>query len=182
MAKIIRRYQSEIYGNYRLAYATYGVLTGIVLAIVMLLHRALLPSNPPASPESFEADVVIAVAIFLSAYRYRSTLPDKQVMLKELLLLGMGTAIVAAIVYGLLLWLVLGAVYPDLVDTFIQQRISLMPSADQGVAEAMAIEKTRAYTAGDWAFIGGFRIFVISIIFTFFSAIIFRTQKSPIKQ
>ena len=64
--------------------------------------------------------------------------------LKELLLLGMGTAIVAAIVYGLLLWLVLGAVYPDLVDTFIQQRISLMPTADQGVDEALAIEKTKA--------------------------------------
>ena len=81
MAKIIRRYQSEIYGNYRLAYATYGVLTGIVLAIVMLLHRALLPSNPPTSPESFESDVVLAVAIFVSAFRYRSTLPDKQIML-----------------------------------------------------------------------------------------------------
>lgn len=182
MARIIKQYQSEIYGNYRLAYATYGVLTGFLLALVLVLQRAIMPSNPPLAPESFVADAVLAVAIFLSAYRYRSTLPDKQVMLKELLLLGMGTAIVAAVVYGLLLWLILGTVYTDLVETFITHRLSLMPSADEGAEAAIAIEKTRAYTAGDWAFIGGFRIFVISIVFTFFSAIIFRTQKSPIKQ
>lgn len=180
MAGMLRRYQSEIYGNYRLAYLTYGILTGVLLAIAVSLQHCLAPSSL-TSPENYVTDSVVAVAIFVACYRYRSLLPDRKVMLKELLLLGMGIALISSLVYGLWIWL-MGAVFaPDMVDAFIQHRISAIATSSDDLDAAKAVELTKAYTAADWGFIGGFRLFVISIIFVFFAAIIFRTEKSPLK-
>lgn len=177
---MLRRYQSEIYGNYRLAYLTYGILTGVLLALVVLLQRLLLPDTL-TSPESYVTETVIAVAVFLGCYRYRSLLPDRKVMLKELLLLGMGMALISAIIYGLWIWLMGTRLFPDVVDTFIQHRLSAMSQKAEDFDAMQAADQVKNYTAGDWGFIGGFRLFVISIFFVFFAAIIFRTEKSPLK-
>ena len=178
---LLRQYQSEIYGNYRLAYVTYGVVAGLLIAAVLLFHRILFPSNPPLSPENYIIDIVPAVAIFAASYRYRSTLPNRQVMIKELMLLGIGMGIVASVVYGLLLWVICSVVFPDLVGVFIDHRLSLMPPATESAEAALAVDSTRQASAGDWAFIGGFRLFVMSILITFFSSIILRTQKAPVR-
>lgn len=181
MARLLRRYESVVYGNYRLAYVTYGVFIGVIMALVILFHRILFAANPPLSPENYVVDIVLAVALFVASYRYRSTLPGGQVMLKELLLLGIGMGAVASVVYGLLLWIICGALFPDLVETFISHRLSLMPPVSESADAALAVENTKGYTAGDWAFIGGFRLFVMSILVTFFTSIILRTQKSLLR-
>ncbi|MBR1793350.1 MAG: DUF4199 family protein [Bacteroidales bacterium] len=180
MAKIIRQYQSEIYGNYRLAYLYYGILTGVLLALTVFFQRLLFPSTL-SSPESYVTDGVLAVSIFLAAWHYRSRLPHQKVMLKELLLVGIGMSMVASLLYGLLLWFLCGVAFPDIVQSFIMHRLSVMPSPEESPDAFVAVARTKDYTAGDWAFIGGFRVFVISIIFVFFAAIIFKTEKSPQK-
>ncbi len=180
MARIFRRYKSTIYGNYRKAYLIDGALTGVVMSVVMLL-RDLLAKSPMSSPENYITELVLAVGIFWSCYQYRRQLPDGKVTLKELMLLGLGIGLVSAVVYGLWTWLRCGVLDTSLVDYYNQQRIAVMEPAESSAEAKMAVEQVRRYTAGDWAFIAGFRLAVMSIIITFFAALIFRTEKAPVK-
>ena len=179
MARIFRRYKSTIYGNYRKAYLIDGALTGVVMSVVMLL-RDWLAKSPMPSPENYITELVLAVGIFWSSYQYRKQLPEGKVTLKELMLLGLGIGVVSAVVYGLWTWLRCGVIHSDLVDYYNQQRIAVMESAESSAEAKVAIEQVSRYTAGDWAFIGGFRSAVMSIIITFFASLIFRTEKGTV--
>ena len=179
MAKIFRRYESTIYGNYRKAYLIDGALTGAVMSMVMLL-RDWLATSPMSSPENYVTELVLAIAIVWSCYQYRRQLPDGKVTLKELMLLGLGIGVVSAIVYGLWTWLHCGVLDTSLVDYYNQQRIAMMESAESSAEAKVVVELVRRYTAGDWAFIGAFRSAVMSIIITFFAALIFRTEKGTV--
>ena len=179
MAKIFRRYESTIYGNYRKAYLIDGALTGVVMSVIMLL-RDLLAQSPMSSPENYVTELVLAVGIFWSSYQYRKHLPDEKVTLKELMLLGLGIGVVSAIVYGLWTWLRCGLLDTALVDHYNQQRIAMMESAESSAEAKVAVEMVSRYTAGDWAFIGAFRSAVMSVIITFFAALIFRTEKGKV--
>lgn len=181
MAKIFRRYKSTIYGNYRRAYLIDGALTGVAMSVIMLL-RDMLAKAPMASPDNYITELVLCVGIFWSCYQYRKQLPDGKVTLKELMLLGLGIGVVSAIVYGLWTWLNCGVLHNDLVEYYNQQRISMMEPAEKSVEAKMAIGQVARYTAGDWAFIGGFRSAVMSIIITFFAALVFRTEKGAVRE
>ena len=181
MAKIFRRYESTIYGNYRKAYLIDGALTGAVMSAVMLL-RDMLDKSPMSSPENYVTELVLTIAIFWSCYQYRRQLPDGKVTLKELMLLGLGIGVVSAVVYGLWTWLRCGVLDTTLVSHYNQQRISMMEPAESSAEAKVAVELVSRYTAGDWAFIGAFRSAVMSIIITFFASIIFRTEKGAVRQ
>lgn len=150
------------------------------MAIVLLL-RDWLSVFPMSSPENYVTEIVLALGIFLTCIIYRNGLPDKKVTLKELLLLGLGIGLVSAIVYGLWLWLNLSVLAPELVDYYNEERINMMEPAETSAAAKLAVEQVRRYTAGNWAFIGGFRSAVMSIIITFFAAIILRTEKGEVR-
>ena len=125
MARIFRRYESTIYGNYRKAYLIDGALTGVVMSVVMLL-RDWLAKSPMPSPENYITELVLAVGIFWSSYQYRKQLPEGKVTLKELMLLGLGIGVVSAVVYGLWTWLRCGVLNTSLVDYYNHQRINMM--------------------------------------------------------
>lgn len=148
---------------------------------VVILLRDMLAKSPMSSPENYITELVLAIAIFWSCYQYRRQLPDGKVTLKELMLLGLGIGIVSAIVYGLWTWLRCGILDTSLVDYYNQQRIAMMESAESSAEAKVAVELVERYTASDWAFIGAFRSAVMSIIITFFAALIFRTEKAPVK-
>ena len=179
MARIFRRYESTIYGNYRKAYLIDGALTGVVMSVVMLL-RDWLAKSPMPSPENYITELVLAVGIFWSSYQYRKQLPEGKVTLKELMLLGLGIGVVSAVVYGLWTWLRCGVLNTSLVDYYNHQRINMMEAAESSVEAKLAVEQVTRYTAGDWAFIGAFRSAVMSVIITFFASLIFRTEKAPV--
>ena len=103
-----------------------------------------------------------------------------KVTFKELMMFGLGIGVVSAVVYGLWIWLNCGVVNTGLVNYYNEQRIAVMEPREQSAAAAIAIEKVKAYTAGDWAFIGGFRSAVMSIIISFFTSLVFRTEKGEI--
>ena len=111
----------------------------------------------------------------------RAQLPEGKVSLKELLLLGLGIGVVSAVVYGLWTWLNCGSLHTDMVSYYNQQRIAVMDAADSSAEAKVAIEQVGRYTAGDWGFIAAFRSAVMSVIIAFFAAIIFRTEKSPVR-
>ena len=179
MARFFRRYKSTIYGNYRKAYCVDGVLTGVCMSALMAI-RDLIASKPMASPENYVTEIILAVGILWSAYQYRKQLPEGKVTFKELMLLGLGIGVVSAVVYGLWVWLNCGVLSPERVQYYNEQRMAVMDAPEQSAEAALAIEKVKAYTAGDWAFIGGFRSAVMSIIISFFAALIFRTEKGTV--
>ena len=179
MAKIFRRYKSTIYGNYRKSYLIYGMVTGIAMFVILFV-RDWMSDSPMSQPENFITELVMGVGIILFTYRYREQLPDKKVTLKELMLLGLGIGVVGSVVYGLLTWVNCRSINTELVEFYNQERISVMEPAESSAEAKAAVELVKKYTAGDWAFIGGFRSAVMSIILTFFAALIFRTEKSPV--
>lgn len=179
MARVFRRYNSTIYGNYRKAYAIDGLLTGAAMALIAGL-RDLLASAPMGTPENYISELVLAVGLFWSAYQYRKGLDEGKVTLKELMLLGIGIGVVSAVVYGLWVWLDASCINTGLAQHYNEQRIAVMPPAEEGEEARMAIELTRRYTAGDWAFIAGFRSAVMSVIIAFFAALIFRTENGEV--
>ena len=177
MARVFRRYKSTIYGNYRRAYLTYGVLTGAGMTAVVAL-RNWMGGTPVATPENYLTELVLAAGIVWASWRYRKGLPDGKVTLKELMLLGLGIGVVSGVVYGLWTWLHCGVLDSGLTEHYNDCRIAVMDDADTSAEARIAVEQVKKYTAGDWAFIAAFRTAVMSVIITFFSALVFRTEKA----
>ena len=93
-------------------------------------------------------------------------------------MLGLIIGVVASVVYGLWLWLYGGMIDTEYVGRCIEGRLAMMDMEDKSFEAQQAIALTKAYTAGDWAFIGGFRTAVMSILMAFLSAVLFRTEKN----
>lgn len=174
MAGLLRRYKSPLYGNYRKYSLLYGAVSGAVLFVFVVV--SYLAGSPISTPETYGTDAVLAVCIFVSSYLYRERQTGGKIFLKELLVLGMGIGVVAGAVYGGLLLAYGGVVDADFCGRCINARIDMMPN--ESAEDMLAISSVKEYSLGDWAFIGGFRTFVMSIIITFFSAIVFRTEQS----
>ncbi len=177
---LLRRYQSDIYGNYRRAYFRDGLLTGVVIALVVLFCKVIY--YPIYAPETYVTDLSLLAATLFFAYRYRASLPDKKVFFKELMLYGLGLGIVAAIVYGLFLLL-----YGSAIDEGFAARCleHFIHGEEQGVGSAEEKAKTiavmRTYRLRTWAFIGFFRTAVMSILTAFVAALVFRTEKNVVR-
>lgn len=182
MTKVIRRYNSTIYGNYRLAGLKYGSIIGGVIGLLVLLYRLLSPEHYLTTPENYITDGVMLAGILLTTYMYRESLPEKKSTLNELLRMGLWTGVIASVVYGLLLWLWCGVMFPDMVETYVEQRIAVMPKAESSAEAKVAVELVKNYGAGDWAFIGAFRNGVMSIIMVFVAALIFRNENAPVRK
>ena len=178
--KFIRRYQSEIYGNYRKAYLLDGVLTGLLIGGAVSFCKLIY--YPIYAPENYVTDAVLFVCTLLFAYRYRSKLPDRKVSFKELMLFGLGLGVVAAIVYGLFLMFYGGVIDKEFagrcLDHFI---VGEQNGAGTDEEKAMTIEVMKSYKLHTWAFIGAFRTAVMSIMSAFVAALVFRTEKGKIK-
>jgi len=166
---IFHRYKSEIHGNYRIAYLRSGMLTGVLLAAYVLVR--LLMGNPMESPMSLIVDVVLLVAIILLTAWYRASLPDKKITLKEGMLFGMGTAVVAGIVYGLLLWAI-G------LTSVTQTVLFTNTMTDNNIA---ASDPQLHYWAGWWAIVAGVETILLGAFGAFLAAIFFRNEKPEIK-
>ena len=179
MARFFRRYKSTIYGNYRKAYVIDGLLVGGAMSLIAAV-RDWLAAQPMATPENYITELVLLVGTLWASYHYRKQLPDGKVTLKELMLLGLGIGVVSAVVYGLWTWMHCGIINSGLVDYYNQSRIGVMEPAETSEAAKVAIENVKKYTAGDWAFIAGFRSAVMSVIITFFTALVLRTEKGEV--
>ena len=99
---IFHRYSSTIHGNYRRAYLRCGLLAGALLAAYII--GRLLAGSPAESPISYITDAILLVLVVLFTAYYRNSLPDKKITLKEAMLFGIGTSLIAAVVYALAIW------------------------------------------------------------------------------
>ena len=180
MASIFRRYESTIYGNYRRAYALGGAATGLLMVAATWLY-GIVSGERLAEPYNYVGEIALTVGMIVAAYLYRKRLPDGKVTLKELMLLELGIGLIAAIVYGLWIWLYSGSIAPDMVEVYNRYRVAQIPEGDDVEQYRRAVDLTLQYTSGDWAFIAGFRTWVFSILPNFFIALLLRTEKAPVR-
>lgn len=177
---IIRRYQSDIYGNYRKTYLRDGALTALIMAAAVMLCKLLY--YPIYAPENYVTDGVLLVATLFFAYRYRQRLPEQRVFFKELMLFGLGLGVVAAVLYGAFLLLYGGVIDRDFAGRCLEHFIL---GEQQGSAsdeqKAATIAVMQGYRLHTWAFIGAFRTAVMSIMTAFVAALLFRTEKNVIR-
>ena len=166
---IFHRYNSTIHGNYRKAYLRSGPITGLLLAAYVLIR--LLMGKPLESPTSYVSDAVMLVAVFLFMAFYRNSLPDKKITLKEAMLFGIGTAVVAAFIYGLALW-AFGLAF--------QQQTALFSTTMTG-NEVTTQDPQLHYWAAWWAIYSFVMMALLGSFGAFVAAIFFRNEKSDIK-
>ena len=166
---IFHRYNSTIHGNYRKAYLRSGLISGVLLAAYVLIR--LLMGKPLESPTSYVSDAVMLVAVFLFMAFYRNSLPDKKITLKEAMLFGIGTAVVAAFIYGLALW-ALGLAFP--------QQTALFSTTMTG-NEVTTQDPQLHYWAAWWAIYSFVMMALLGSFGAFVAAIFFRNEKSDIK-
>lgn len=155
--------------------------TGLLLGLYLLVRWLL--NKPASTPQSYGSDIVVLATMLFFSYQYRKTLQEEKVTLKELMQLNVWTGFVAAIVFGFALWL-----YGTVLDEAFQGRcISQMIESEQqggnsveGKADVIAV--IRKYKLVTLSWIGAFRTFVMSILWAFVAALLFRTEKASVKK
>ncbi len=175
--KFLRRYQSEIYGEYRKAYLRDGAMSGLIIGVAVLFCKLIY--YPIFAPENYVTDLVLLACTLFFAYRYRSRLENNKVYFKELMLYGLGLGVVAAVVYGLFLLLYGGVIDKDFAARCLEHFIhGEQNGAGTEEEKAATIAVMRTYKLHTWAFIGFFRTAVMSIMTAFVAALVFRTEKN----
>ena len=163
---IFHRYNSTIHGDYRRAYLRSGLVTGLLLAAYVLVR--LLMGSPMESPTSLVVDAILLVVLFLFAAWYRNSLPEKKITLKEVLLFGIGLSLVAAVVYGVLLFAIQVAA----------------PQQTQLFTESYQISPANypmQYWAAWWAIVAAAGVLLLGAFGAFVAAVVLRNEKSEIK-
>lgn len=168
--RFFHRYNSTIHGNYRKAYLRCGLITGVLLMLYILVRYMM--GTPAESPEAYLSDGIMLLAVFLFTMLYRNTLPDKQATLKELMLFGIGTVVLASVLYGLFLW-GFGCAAPE------QTVLFTFTLSGQ---EITAGDPQLNYWAALWAIVAGVKLAVLGGFGAFISSIILRNEKSEVRR
>ena len=167
--KFFKRYRSEIHGNYRKAYLRCGPIVGVLLMLYIVVRY--LMGMPAESPEAYMSDGIMLVGVFLFTLLYRNALEEKKASLKELMLFGVGTAVVASVLYGLFVWAFCCAV-PEQTVIFTKTLSGKdIPPVDPEIP----------YWAGMWGIVTGVKIGVLGAFGAFITAVILRNEKPEIK-
>jgi hypothetical protein len=167
--KFFHRYQSSIHGNYRKAYLRCGVVAGVMLMLYIVVRYLL--GVPAESPEAYITDGILLLALFLFAFQYRGSLPEGKVTLKELMLFGIGTTVVASVLYGLFIW-IFGSLAADQTVLFTRTLSG---------KEIPTFDPELRYWAALWGIVSGVKLMVLGGFGAFLSALLFRNEKSEIK-
>ena len=166
---IFHRYSSTIHGNYRQAYLRCGLLLGALLSVYIL--GRLLAGSPAESPISYLTDAILLVLLVLLTAYYRNSLPDKKITLKEAMLFGIGTSLVAAIFYSLAIWAT-GLASPSQTVLF---------TASLSGQSITPHDPQLHYWAALWAIATFVDVALLGSFAAFLAAIFFRNEKSEIK-
>lgn len=137
--------------------------------MLYILVRYMM-QKPAESPEAYMSDGIMLVGVFLFTLLYRNSLEEKTATLKELMLFGMGTAVVASVLYGLFVW-GFGSVVPA------QTEIFTCTLRDE---EAFATAPAH-YWAAWWGIESGVKLAVLGAFGAFVAALLFRNEKSEVR-
>lgn len=174
MRRLLRRYESTIYGPYRAKGLLLGAILGVLMALYIQVRHWM--GSPVASPADLGKDAVMLIGIIAGSWYYRHTLESQKVTLKELMLLGLWMGLSSAVVYGLYVWLYCGVIYPEMTDRFASKVLETGADITAEVHQSL-------HNPLNWAIVYGMlQTAVTSIIVAFFSALIWRNEKAPVKE
>ncbi|MBR1626509.1 MAG: DUF4199 domain-containing protein [Bacteroidales bacterium] len=115
MRKLVGKYQSTIHGNYSRMSLRYGILIGIIMIVVLMIRY--LSAYKPSSPMTLWDNITLLITMAICVYHYRSSLENKKITFKEGWLVGFYSGCVAAILFGVFLYL-----YSNSIDTEMSLR------------------------------------------------------------
>ena len=167
--RFFHRYNSTIHGNYRRAYLRCGLIVGGLLSLYIMVRWWV--GSPAESPEGYMSDMIMLVTVFLFTLLYRNSLEGKRSTLKELMLFGGGTAVVASVLYGLCLWL-LGYAIPEQTDLFTRTMRG----------EEAVLSAPTHYWAAWWGFESAMKLAVLGGFGAFIAAMVFKNEKGTIRE
>ncbi|MBQ9253521.1 MAG: DUF4199 domain-containing protein [Bacteroidales bacterium] len=104
---LIKRYQSEIHGNYSRKGLKYGLVLGCVLSVVLLFRYLLgVPPNAPiAKDETWTVFAFLFLGNCVALWIYRNSLKDKKITFKEAYLLCLIADVVSCMIYGMFIYI-----------------------------------------------------------------------------
>ena len=167
--RFFHRYNSTIHGNYRRAYLRCGLIVGGLLSLYIMVRWWV--GSPAESPEGYMSDMIMLVTVFLFTLLYRNSLEGKRSTLKELMLFGGGTAVVASVLYGLCLWL-LGYAIPEQTDLFTRTMRG----------EEAVLSAPTHYWAAWWGFESAVKLAVLGGFGAFIAAMVSKNEKGAIRE
>ncbi|MFA5541924.1 MAG: DUF4199 domain-containing protein [Bacteroidales bacterium] len=171
---LIRRYESQIYGNYKSAILKYGLYSGIGLSFVVLFRYWII--MPLSQPVSYAENIALLVFMFASVFIYKKKLPQGKLMFKEGFVLGLGLGVVASIIYGIFLY-----VYSFGIDPEFQNRCFDIQRAlpnNQHLADDAIRQMTRHSSI---AFSGILLSSIMSILWAMIVSILLRNERAVVK-
>ena len=127
--------------------------------------------TPAESPEAYMSDGIMLVAVFLFTLLYRNSLEEKKVTLKELMLFGMGTAVVASVLYGLFVW-GFGCAVPEQADLFTRTLRS----------EEAVVSAPSHYWAAWWGIESAVKLAILGGFGAFVSSLVLRNEKGEVRE
>ena len=166
--RFFHRYQSTIHGNYRKGYLRCGALTGLLLMLYVMVRYLI--GMPSETPEGYAVDGILLAAVVVFIYLYRNSLTEQRATLKELMLFGMGTAVLASMLYGLFLW-AFGVGVPSQTVLFTKTLTG---------TEILTTDPELHYWAAWWAIVAGIKMALLGAFGAFMGALFFRNEKGEV--
>lgn len=180
---LIKRYESEIYGNYKKGWLLYGLYTGLIMSFSVLFRYWL--TYPMDTPSTWTDNIILFLCMFVFTYLYRKKLYCGNVFFKEVYILNLGVGVVAGVMYALFIWYYGSCVDTELVQRYIDAQEHIYINNWQGTTEDMnkKIEEIKNLTSVPYLSIwGGILTVVTSFMTSFIVALLLRTQKNVVRQ
>lgn len=167
---LLNRYKSTMHGNYWIAIFKYGLLIGIGLSLVVLFRYWF--KIPLSEPVSYAEDIAMLVFIFIAVFLYKRGLEERKITLKESYIVGLGSGIIASIIYGMFLF-----IYSQYIDVDIQQRCFEIQRAVEANAQLNDGQLKIMTTPSAIAFSAIMLSSVLSILWSLIIAILLRNEQ-----
>jgi hypothetical protein len=167
---LLNRYKSTMHGNYWKGICKYGLLIGIGLSLVVLVRYWLM--YPISQPVSYTENFAMLIFMFLAVFFYKRGLEERKITLKESYILGLGSGIVASIIYGMFLF-----VYAQYIDVDIQKRCFELQRAVKTNVNLNDEQLMSMVTPSSIAFSGIMLSSVISILWALVVSIFLRNEQ-----
>ncbi len=174
---LIKRYETPIQGNYKLAILKYGSLTGLLMCL-LVVARFLL-NKPLVQPLGYVENIFFFAFLLLFTYLYRKSLKGNPLFFKEAYLLNIGMGIITAVFYAIFM-----TAYVKWIDMdFLPRYVSFKTEELKSLGET--INEDNLKTIGSARYISSQSFIlttVLSIIFALIVALVMRTQKNIVRE
>ena len=164
--KLMRRYRSTMHGRYGVAGLLSGAAVGLLMGLYVLLR--LLLGDAAERPVSLTTDIIAIVCIGLLMARYRGSLPEGKITLKEAMLFGLTAAATAGVAYGLCVW-GCGSLSEKQVLLFIEGMMGKPWAEGDGLLR---------YWAAWWGIVSAVETAVVGALGAFVASLFLRNEKA----